>query len=66
MRTRLSICARKRRYASEADAIAAALAADIVLRPYRCERCGQYHLTSRTKGKRPLPGTVAGSSASTG
>ncbi|MCD2322826.1 hypothetical protein LQ953_02210 [Sphingomonas sp. IC-56] len=66
MRTRLSICARKRRYASEPDAVAAAMAADIVLRPYHCERCGQFHLTSRTKGKRPLPGTAAGTSASTG
>ncbi|MBB5709996.1 hypothetical protein [Sphingomonas xinjiangensis] len=64
MRTRLSVCARKRRHASEQDAIAAAILANIVLRPYRCERCGQFHLTSRTKGKRPLPGTVVAAPAS--
>ncbi|MFN3475566.1 MAG: hypothetical protein ACK4ZW_16120 [Blastomonas sp.] len=54
--TRLSICQRKRRYASEAEAIAAALAADVDLRPYACDRCGRYHLTSRLKGKRRLRG----------
>ncbi|QJU57774.1 hypothetical protein HL653_08215 [Sphingomonas sp. AP4-R1] len=54
MRTRQSICARKRRFASEEAAVAEALAAAITLRPYRCDRCGAYHLTSRTKGKRPL------------
>jgi hypothetical protein len=54
MRTRLSICARKQRFATEAEAIAATLAATITLRPYRCDRCGRYHLTSRTKGKRPV------------
>lgn len=54
MRTRLSICARKRRFPSEEAAVAEALAATITLRPYRCDRCGAYHLTSRTKGKRPL------------
>lgn len=53
-RTRLSICVRKRRFASQSDAIGAALAADIELRPYVCDRCGQYHLTSRLKGKRRL------------
>jgi hypothetical protein len=51
-RTRLSICQRKRRFASQDDAVRAAMAADIELRPYACERCGQYHLTSRLKGKR--------------
>jgi hypothetical protein len=51
-RTRLSICRRKARYATEADALASANAAGIVLRPYRCDRCCQFHLTSRTKGKR--------------
>ena len=56
MRTRLSICHRKARYASEQDALVAAIAATIPLRPYRCDRCRQYHLTSRTKGKRvPRP-----------
>jgi hypothetical protein len=56
MRTRLSICARKARYASEQEALATASMATITLRPYRCDRCGQFHLTSRTKGKRiPRP-----------
>lgn len=60
MRTRLSVCARKTRYATGDEALAAALAAKasrgITLRPYRCDRCGKYHLTSRTKGKRvPRP-----------
>ncbi|MES2172701.1 MAG: hypothetical protein V4523_02000 [Pseudomonadota bacterium] len=35
--------------------MAAALAGSVPLRFYRCDRCGQYHLTSRTKGKRVLP-----------
>ena len=52
MRTRQSICIRKARYASELDALVAAAKADFPLRPYRCERCRQFHLTSRTKGKR--------------
>jgi len=56
LRTRLSICQRKAGYAAEADAIAATTAATITLRHYRCDRCRQYHLTSRTKGKRvPRP-----------
>jgi hypothetical protein len=55
MRTRLSVCQRKRRFASESDATAAALAASIALRPYRCNRCFGFHLTGRTKGKRSLP-----------
>ena len=55
MRTRPGICHRKRRYASEAEAIAVALAARVTLRPYRCEFCRQFHLTSRTKGMRALP-----------
>jgi hypothetical protein len=57
MRTKLSVCRRKMRFALEADAVRAALAASITLRPYRCDRCSQFHLTSRTKGKRPLPGS---------
>ncbi|MFT4027785.1 MAG: hypothetical protein QM676_13420 [Novosphingobium sp.] len=52
MRTRLSICARKVRYASREEARTAGAAAGLVLRPYRCDRCGKFHLTSRTKGKR--------------
>jgi hypothetical protein len=56
MRTRLSICARKQRFTSEAAALARAGAAGLDLRPYRCDRCGLIHLTSRTKGKRiPRP-----------
>lgn len=56
MRTRLSVCRRKRRFAVMAEALAAARAATIVLRPYRCDRCFGYHLTGRTRGKRPLQG----------
>jgi hypothetical protein len=52
LRTRLSICAKKTRYATEAEALAAIAAATITLRHYACDRCGQFHLTSRTKGKR--------------
>jgi len=37
---------------SEADALSAIAAATITLRHYACDRCGQFHLTSRTKGKR--------------
>ncbi|MFN3818777.1 hypothetical protein [Blastomonas sp.] len=53
-RTRLSICQRKQSFADEAQAVHAALAADIDLRVYACDRCGRYHLTSRLKGKRRL------------
>lgn len=56
-RTRLSVCQRKQRFASEGDALAAAMAASIELRAYACDRCGRYHLTSRLKGKRRLPNT---------
>ena len=52
MRTRLSICIKKARYASQQEALAVAERANIALRPYRCDRCDQHHLTSRTKGKR--------------
>ena len=56
MRTRLSICNRKARYASGQAAALAAARATIPLRLYRCDRCRQFHLTSRTKGKRvPRP-----------
>jgi hypothetical protein len=61
MRTKLSTCARKVRYACAADAMLAASRADLALRPYRCERCLSIHLTSRTKGKRvprPRPATA--------
>ena len=52
MRTRLSICAKKARFPSAQDALLAANHASVSLRPYRCDRCRQFHLTSRTKGKR--------------
>ena len=52
IRTRKSICAKKVRYRSEEDALLAASRADFSLRPYRCDRCFLFHLTSRTKGKR--------------
>jgi hypothetical protein len=55
MRTRLSICAKKTRFASGAEAIAAAQGAPFELRPYRCDRCRLFHLTSRIKGKKRLP-----------
>ncbi len=56
MRTRLSICARKQRYLTLSAAHLVAAAATTTLRPYRCDRCHHYHLTSRTKGKRvPRP-----------
>jgi len=52
MRTRHSICAKKRRFACEEEARAAAEGSGLVLLPYRCDRCDAFHLTSRTKGKR--------------
>lgn len=52
MRTRLSVCAKKVCYKSEAEALLAASRATIALRPYRCDRCRLFHLTGRTKGKR--------------
>jgi hypothetical protein len=51
MRTRLSICAKKARYPAREDAIAAAAKADFPLRAYRCDRCWQFHLTSRIKAR---------------
>ncbi|MDV3256568.1 MAG: hypothetical protein LOX97_02050 [Sphingomonas sp.] len=56
MRTRLSACARKASYRAEEEARAAAERSGLPLRTYRCDRCGMFHLTSRTKGKRiPRP-----------
>ena len=52
MRTRLSICARKRRYRTVEEAAAIVALAGPIFRHYRCDRCGLFHLTSRTKGKR--------------
>ena len=56
MRTRLSICAKKARFVSRGDALEIARRSGVPLRPYRCDRCHSFHLTSRTKGKRtPRP-----------
>lgn len=56
MRTKLGICRKKARYGSEAEAWVVIRRADVVLRPYRCGLCRQFHLTSRTKGMRiPRP-----------
>ena len=52
MQTRLSVCVRKRSYRSEDEALLAAREGELDLRPYRCDRCQRFHLTSRTKGKR--------------
>ncbi|WP_213982044.1 hypothetical protein [Sphingomonas sp. dw_22] len=54
MRTKLSTCTRKARFPSEQEALRMAERSGLVLRPYRCDRCRQFHLTSRTKGKRVL------------
>lgn len=56
MRTKPGICRKKARYGSEAEAWIVIRRAAIILRPYRCALCRQYHLTSRTKGMRiPRP-----------
>ncbi|MCB5423896.1 hypothetical protein H0274_01385 [Altererythrobacter sp. CC-YST694] len=52
MRTRLSICRKKASYRTQDDALAAIVASGLDLRLYRCDRCWQFHLTSRRKGKR--------------
>ncbi|HYW16220.1 MAG TPA: hypothetical protein VE891_08705 [Allosphingosinicella sp.] len=52
MRTRLGICMKKARFVSTEDALAAARRFGLPLLPYRCDHCRQFHLTSRTKGKR--------------
>lgn len=51
-RTRLSVCRRKARFVSDADALVVAQTGRVPLRAYRCDRCLHFHLTSRTKGKR--------------
>ena len=56
MKTRLSICRKKVSYRLKNKALLAIQASGLMLRPYRCERCRTFHLTSRTKGKRiPRP-----------
>lgn len=63
MRTRLSICDKKMRYRTAQEAVEAVRRASIELRHYHCDRCRQYHLTSRTKGKRvPRPFIIQGGS----
>ena len=52
MRTRLSICLKKARFLTVQDALFIAERSAVPLRPYRCDRCRKFHLTSRTKGKR--------------
>jgi len=52
MRTRLSICLKKARFRTAQDAELIAERSAVPLRPYRCDRCRQFHLTGRTKGKR--------------
>lgn len=52
MQTRPGICARKRRFGTEAEAMQVARDARVTLRVYRCALCREYHLTSRTKGLR--------------
>jgi hypothetical protein len=52
IRTRLSICRKKARYADQAEALAAAAKADFPLHPYRCNQGEHFHLTGRTKGRR--------------
>ena len=56
MKTRPGICQRKRRFASREECDAVALGAVTRLRTYKCALCGQFHLTSRTKGLRPPRG----------
>ncbi|OYY69559.1 MAG: hypothetical protein B7Y47_11935 [Sphingomonas sp. 28-63-12] len=51
VRTKLSICARKKRYKSAEAALAAARETGLTLFAYRCDRCQLFHLTSRSKGK---------------
>lgn len=51
MRTRLSICTKKARYPTREDAALAAANAQFPLRAYRCDRCWQFHLTSRIKAR---------------
>lgn len=52
MRTRLSICRKKIAFDCEDDALAVVFRSGLPLRPYRCDRCRRFHLTSRRKGKR--------------
>lgn len=56
MRTRLRICQTKQHFYDQVQAQVVALRHAFIVRPYRCDRCGTWHLTSRRKGKRiPRP-----------
>lgn len=56
MRTRLRICKAKMRFVDQAAALVVAARYNFAVRPYRCDRCNAFHLTSRRKGKRiPRP-----------
>ena len=50
MRTTPGVCNRKKSFASRDDAERVAARAPFKLRAYKCELCGKYHLTGRTKG----------------
>jgi hypothetical protein len=52
VRTKLSTCLRKAGFVSAEEALAAAASSGLPLSAYRCDRCGRFRLTSRTKGKR--------------
>jgi hypothetical protein len=65
MRTRLSICLKKARFLTAGDARRIAERAAVPLRPYRCDRCRMFHLTSRTKGKRVVRPPVLPAQAGT-
>jgi hypothetical protein len=47
------------RFVDEAAALVVAARYRYTVRPYRCDRCGAFHLTGRRKGKRiPRPAGV--------
>ena len=50
MRTSFGICSRKTPYATGHAAAQVAANATVTLRPYHCDLCRDYHLTSCTKG----------------
>jgi hypothetical protein len=54
VRSKQSTCLKKDRYPDAEGALRAAVGFSLPLRPYRCDRCRGFHLTSRTKGK-PVP-----------
>lgn len=62
MKTCLGICNRKKRFTSREEAEETARGAPFKLRAYRCELCRQFHLTSRTKGKKTPRHEIEGGS----